>query len=123
MVRAQSDDEDEHCEFLIPPEDPSHSTGGAQLQTLVAARVLGSGCEQGPAAHLAALDAVVCVHAWGLVEAEVQRWLGAGHQRAAIQADGALQEGRLHGGGGLPVAVAVGGSQGIPGEAGLVEWG
>ena len=89
----------------------------------MAARVLGRGYERGPAAHLAAFDAVVRVHPRGIVEAEVQRWLGAGHQRAAIQADGALQEGRLHGGGGLPVAMAVGGSQGVPGEAGLVERG
>ena len=108
-------DGDECCESLIPPEDPRVTSEGApnsehsQLP----------GCWRGdasrtreptriPATHLAALDAVVCVQARGVVEAKVQGRLGAGHQRAAIQADGALQEGRLHGGGGLLVAVAVG---------------
>lgn len=72
-------------------------------------------------AHLAAFDAVVRVQARRVVEAEVQGRLGAGHQGAAVQTDRALQEGGLHGGGGLPVAVAVGRGQGVPAEAGLVE--
>ena len=76
-----------------------------------------------PIAHLVALDTVVSVHAWRVAEAEVQGRLCAGHEGAAVQPHGALQEGGLHGGGGLCVAVAVGGGQGIPGEAGLVVWG
>lgn len=105
---SMSGDEDEYCESLISPEHREH-----QLGTPAAVGVMERGGDareptRTPAAHLVALDAVVCVHARGVVEAEVQGWLGAGHQRAAIQADRALQEGRLHGGGGLPVAVAIG---------------
>lgn len=76
-----------------------------------------------PITHLVALDTVVSVHAWRVAEAEVQGGLGAGHEGAAIQPHRALQEGGLHGGGGLWVVVAVGGGQRIPGEAGLVERG
>lgn len=73
--------------------------------------------------HLVALDTMVSVHAWRVAEAEVQGGLSAGHEGTAVQPDGALQKSRLHGGGGLLVAVVVGGGQGIPREAGLVERG
>lgn len=84
---------------------------------------MGSNPCPAPATNLVALDAVVCVQAWGVVDAEVQGRLSTGHQGTAIQADGTLQEGGLHGGGGRAIAMAVGGGQGIPGEAGLVEGG
>lgn len=76
-----------------------------------------------PITYLVALDTVVSVHARRVAQAEVQGGLGAGHKGAAVQPHGALQESGLHGGGGLLVAVTVGGGQGIPREAGLVERG